>query len=90
MHLMRKNKNLLIERSLSGGAILLFSWLLKYGFEKAYRISNGYAVPKDPYSAKNNVVETLAWGAAIGAIIGTTTTLIRPLLNNEISKFLES
>jgi len=90
MRINRKNKNLLLERSISGGAILLFSSLIRYGFEKVYRTTKGYDVPKDPYSAKNDLVESLLWGAAIGALIGTTTTLVRPLLNKELSKFLDS
>lgn len=90
MSLNKKEIKVFLESTISGGAIVLFSSLIRYGLEKAYRIKRGYYPPKDPYSRKSGALKSLVWGASVGAIIGITTTFVRPLLQKEIGKFLNN
>jgi len=83
-------KNVLLERTLTGGAVIMVSSLIRLGIEMVYCKKKGAKLPRNPYSENTNASLTILWGAAIGAITGSVATIIRPCLRSEISKRLDN
>lgn len=84
------DKKELLRQTINFGAITLVSSLIRYGFEKAYRLSKGTESPKNPFSKKGNHFGAILWAAATGAVIGIVSTYIRPVLDNRNTKLLKS